>query len=291
MNNKQLGILCALFAAVFNSMIGIFSVNIMNIGMGPYAVAFYKCLIGLVILTSWLICSKQFLKWLKFIRKFWWQLPITSFFGFFVMYFFETTAYHYEKVTVVVFVLLGTATIISFALSSFFNRSLPNRYDIFSCSCALIGLGLIFGLSDATNSSYQGVGLALLAGVGYGAFIILSKQFNIGSGMIVVNGLMFFGTIYLAVPFVYEGVVGINNLNSLVQLLLLSLLPTIGGFWCTTKAISLLKGETVQLLELSEPVFSLLLSFIFLSQILNLWQLLGGAVIILSIFIHMKAST
>lgn len=289
MNNKQIGILCALFAAIFNSLIGIFSVNIMNIGMGPYAIAFYKCLIGLIILTSWLVFSKQFIAWFKFIKKFWWQLSVASFFGFFVMYFFETAAYHYEKVTVVVFILLGVATITTFVLSSFFTRKLPHRYDILSCICALVGLSLTFGFSGV-GGSYQGVILALLAGVGYGAFIILSKQFNIGSGMMVVNGLMLFGTIYLAVPFVYEGAVGIANLNSLIQLLLLSLLPTIGGFWCTTKAISLLRGETVQLLELSEPVFSLLFSFIFLSQVLNPWQLLGGVAIILSIFIHMKAS-
>ena len=113
-----LGYIYALLAAIFNGMIGIFSVKIMSAGISPYAIAFYKCLIAFLIITSWLIVSKQLGHWINYIKRLWWQLLVASLFGFFVLYFFETAAYKYEKVTIVVFMLLGSAVITTFILSS-----------------------------------------------------------------------------------------------------------------------------------------------------------------------------
>lgn len=287
MNNKSYGVFCAMLAAIFNSMIGIFSVNMIDMGIGTYSIAFYKCILSFIILTTWLVFSGQILQWWIIFRKYWWQMAIASFFGLFIMYFFETAAYSHEKVSVVVFLLLGSATITTFILNSILNRTKLSMHNIISCLFALLGLSLVFGFNGNVTSK-TGLIFAIIAGFGYGTFIISSKKFNFGSGIIVVNSLMLFGTIYLSVPFIYTGIQVIPNIDSFIQLLLLALLPTVGGFWCTTKAISLLKGETVQLLELSEPLFSLLLSFIFLGQLLTMWQLVGGLCVTLSIFVHMK---
>jgi len=108
---------------------------------------------------------------------------------------------------------------------------------------------------------------------------------------LVVNSLILFGMIYLFIPFAYEGLVFIHDLNTAVLLLLLAILPTIAGFLCTIKALTLLKSESVQLIELTEPVFALLLSLIFLHQYINIWQIVGGAILIGSIYINLSYTT
>ncbi|WP_420812259.1 EamA family transporter [Photobacterium salinisoli] len=76
------------------------------------------------------------------------------------------------------------------------------------------------------------------------------------------------------------------------MLLLLALLPTIGGFWCTTKSLAILKSQMVQLVELSEPIFALMLGFILLGQLVSPMQMLGGSCILGAILIHeVKLST
>ena len=81
-----LGYIYALLAAIFNGMIGIFSVKIMSTGLSRYAIAFYKCLIAFLIITSWLIVSKQLGRWIAYIKRLWWQLLIAALFGFFVLF-------------------------------------------------------------------------------------------------------------------------------------------------------------------------------------------------------------
>jgi drug/metabolite transporter (DMT)-like permease len=74
-----------------------------------------------------------------------------------------------------------------------------------------------------------------------------------------------------------------------ILMILLALLPTIGGFLCTTKALTLLSSESVQLMESSEPVFVLMFSFVFLKQTIFFWQIVGGCLLIASIYAHRVA--
>ena len=82
--NQYQGYLYALLAAIFNGMIGIFSVKLMSTGLSPYAIAFYKCFIAFLIISSGLIVSRQFYRWLDYLKQFWRQLLVSAFFGFFV---------------------------------------------------------------------------------------------------------------------------------------------------------------------------------------------------------------
>ena len=284
---QYLGYFCAFMAAIFNGMIGIFSVKIMSIGLSPYAIAFYKCFIAFLIITGWLMLSRQFTSWLNYLKRLWWQIAVAAFFGFFVLYFFETAAYKYEKVTIVVFMLLGSALITTFMLSSVLDKKWLRWHDLISCILALAGLALIFGINVISAENYLGIFLALIAGIGYGAFLTLSPRFNIGSGLLVVNSLMLFGTLYLFIPFAQEGLVMIGDADTAILLLFLSFLPTVGGFLCTTKALTLMKSESVQLIELSEPVIALVLSFLFLNQSIAYLQMMGGLLLMVSIYVNL----
>jgi drug/metabolite transporter (DMT)-like permease len=171
---KSTGYIYAILAAICNGLIGIFSVKIMKIGMHPYAVSFYKCLFALIIISSFLILSGQLQNWWRHFKQNWKKLAICAFFGFLMLYFFETNAYNYADVPVVVFLLLGSATITTFILSSIIKRRLMNRSEMFSYLFAIIGLAFVIGI---TGSGYQnassnlGVLYAVIAGIGYGLFV------------------------------------------------------------------------------------------------------------------------
>jgi drug/metabolite transporter (DMT)-like permease len=280
------GYLYALMAAIFNAMIGIFSVEIMETGLSPYAVAFFKCFIALVMLTSWFLVSGQMAKWIRYLKSLSWQLPIAAFFGIFVMLFFETVAYKFEKVTVVVFTLLGTSVLTTFILSSILDRRLMRASETMSCMLAIAGLALIFGVSIFSSENFVGIFLATVAGIGYGTFLTINPRFKIGSGLMAVNSLMLYGTIYLFVPFAWEGVVLPLEMKTVWLLVFLALLPTIGGFLCTTRALTLIQSKSVQLIELTEPLLSLGFSFFLLGQVITFWQVIGGAILLSSIYIN-----
>ena len=285
--NKTTGYVYAILAAVFNGFIGIFSTKLIKIGLPTYAVSFYKCLLALAIITSYLICTNMLGQWLKYLKANFKKIVLCSFLGFFVLYFFETIAYQYTKVPLVVFLLLGTATITTFILKAILNKRLLKFGEVLSCLFAVIGLSLLFDIKMVNEQNIIGIICAFIAGVGYGSFLTFSSRLRIGSGLVVVNSLMLFGCIYLFVPFMIYGGNVIPNMVSLWLLIALAIFPTIGGFWCTTKALSILSGESVQLLELTEPVFSLLLSWVLLSQKLTIIQLFGGGCVIVAIYINM----
>lgn len=290
MSKKYLGLIYALLAAMCNATIGIFSTKLLIDGMQPFAIAFYRCLIAFIILTIYLGFSGNLLIWMKYVKDNFFKLAACAFFGFFILHFFETNAYQYEKVPVVVFSLLGSATIITFVVTAIINKKMLAVNQIISCIAAVCGLGLLFDLGGTTNFSVTGSTFALIAGCGYGMFLTLSSLLRIGSGLSVVNSLIIFGTVYLFFPFWHYGGGLIHNYQQLWLLICLAFIPTIGGFWFTVRALTMIGSESVQLFELSEPLLSIGFAFVFLQQILSGIQLLGGLLILCAIFINMKFS-
>ncbi|KDM93363.1 DMT family transporter [Photobacterium galatheae] len=287
MDRKHIfGVVLALLAAFFNGMVGILSVNLFASGMPSAAVAFYKCVVAFLIILLVLGMTGKLPALLTYLKSKWKALAVCSFFGFFMLYFFETASYETLNVAVVVFLLFGVSTLVTFFANAVFEKRNLTGQEWMSVLFAVLGLYLIFLENENIASSDQtGFLFAVLAGVGYGLFLVLNKKLEIGGGLIPVCGLLMFGLVYLLIPFAMSGVVGVEN-DVWLTLLLLALLPTIGGFWCTTKSLTILKSQTVQLVELSEPIFALILGFVFLGQLVTSMQMLGGACILGAILIH-----
>jgi drug/metabolite transporter (DMT)-like permease len=98
--------------------------------------------------------------------------------------------------------------------------------------------------------------------------------------------------LYFSVPLILQGGFGIE-LQDLPRVILLGVVPTLGGFFCTTKALDFLEASQVQLFEMSEPLFAGLMASGLLSQSLSLAQAGGGACILLGLFLaeRMRAAT
>ncbi|ECK2142521.1 DMT family transporter [Salmonella enterica subsp. enterica serovar Enteritidis] len=284
---KYAGIIYALLAAIFNGTVGVMSVKLFQAGLSSDEVAFYKCLIGLFILLTIIICTGKLKQVIHFAKSKWLVGLICAFFGFFMLYHFETKAYTTTKVSIVVFVLFGSATIFSFLLSAITEKRLLLFKEIVTIILSICGLYMIFTQDGGMNIQFnEGLISAIIAGFGYGGFLFLSRKLRFGAGIPQMFILLFFGSVYLFIPF--EKNVDIYSLDvwNITLLVLLAVLPTIGGFWCTTKALTLTSSQSVQLIELSEPIFTIIFSLLLLGQQPTWIQIAGGSLIFASIFIH-----
>lgn len=281
-----MGAFFATLAAIFNATVGVMSVNLFHNGLAPQSVALLKCVIALLILLTYVILFKRKQLFNK-LKEQWKPLSLCALFGFFTLYTFETKAYDTLNVAVVVFILFGSSMVTTFILSCVYDKRIINLKELASIVLSIAGLCLIFSY-ELGGDSLTGVINAMISGIGYGVFLVLSKRYTIGSCIVTLTSLLMFGTLYLFVYWIaFPSIISFDVVyDSRYHLLSLAVLPTIGGFYCTIKALSLLKSESVQLIELSEPVFAIVFSFMFLSQMITLNQALGGFLIIIAILFH-----
>lgn len=290
---NKVGLICALSAAFFNSLMGIFSVNLLQSGMSSSSIAFYKCFLAMCVLLTIIIGTNKLRAFIDTFKYHFISIMICAFCGFFMLSLFETLAYRHINVPTVVFIVLGSATVSTFVLK-IFTEKVITQITFLSISLAVIGLSLIFNISSASSMHLNSLLLAILAGIGYSLFLFLCPKFKIQSNIYTVTGFLVFACIYLLIPMLIEGSSGgsphLFSLTSeqLMYLFMLAIFPTILGFWFTIKALSLMKSSSVQLLELCEPVFAIVLAYVFLSQSMTIIQIVGGSLILLSIYLSVK---
>ncbi|MCR6112042.1 DMT family transporter [Bacillus sp. A301a_S52] len=276
------GILLAIGSGIANGTVGVLSRGLFEYNLSPTAVSFYKCFIAFALLTIIVLINKglrsQLFSNIKILK-----LALCSFLGIFVLYYFETTAYNYTAVPTVVFILLGTSVVVTFILSSIILSEKKKTYQYISFILLIIGLGFMIGFNDMTFIFNAGIVLSIIAGIGYGLFLVLTKKFNIESGLITLWYLMGFGCLYLIIPFLIEGLVFPQS-ETLLPLISLAILPTLVGFYCTVKALKLIEATKVQLFELTEPIFACIFAFILLNEIIVGYEWIGAFLILFALY-------
>lgn len=276
----------ALLASIVNGTIGIFNRFAFNDGMSANAIAFYKCFGAFLIVTT--ICfSKQKTKETTLnLAKSWHKFAILSFFGIFCLYFFETLAFSYISIPLVAFLTYASG-VFTIILSVVFLKEKLNIYKISAFALIISGVFFMFLFEHHVSNNLSGIIYALLGGLGYALFIFLAKVFNVGSGLPQLCWLFGFGSLYLLVTFLYEGFSYPTGV-ALLAIFALILLPTIGGFLFTTKAVQQGEASKVQIIETSDPLFATLFAFLIFSESLTLFGFLGSILIILGLILSIK---
>ena len=271
------GLLFALGAAALNGSIGVLSKSLMAAGLDAAAIAFYKSLIGglaLAVFARGIGAPSASLR----------TAAACALFGIFVLFFCETQAYRYEIAANVVLALMASAALTALLLGWALLGDRPGIHHWLALALGCTGLAVLLGV--ATPGSWIGIGFAVLAGVGYGLFSVLAKRLQLGGGLAVTRRLLLFGSVYLALPYLAEGgalpPLGVADWTMLGAL---ALLPTIGGFYCTTQAIAHAPPAQVQLAELSEPLFAALFAVIWLHERPTYATWIGGAFILLALLV------
>ena len=273
------GVIFALCAAALNATIGVLSKVLMSSGFTASSVAVIKTVLGCLLLSVLLF----FLKGPATKAK-WWQAAICAFLGIFVLFHFETSAYRHYAAAGVVVMLMASASISSIILGRLFLKDTITANATVGAALAIAGIAVIFGADLQQGFTLQGAALAVMAGCGYGAFSVAMKGMGVSGGLHFTRQLLFFGSLYLLMPAAADGfVIGEFSTLAIAALLALAALPTILGFFCTTKAIEYLKPSQVQALELTEPLFAALLAFVVLNEVPRDSLYAGAGLIILGL--------
>ncbi len=259
----------------------------MKSGLNPYDIAFLKPAIALLLLSVLLFRTpiKQQKSLISTLRETNFKtvllhIGICALLGIFTLFLFETIAYEFGNASNVVVVLMAAAAI--FAL--IFGKILLQETISFSavCGTALAIIG-IFVISWSGSGNIWLVMNASLAGLGYGLFSVLVKKYHLRGGIYLTAYLLLFGSLYLAVPFLYHAHPLHISGQTALGLLALAILPTILGFYCTTKALHYLTAGKTQVTELSEPIFAAALAWLFLQEIPGLSFVWGALCIVIGI--------
>ena len=289
MSNLSKGILLATTAAALNASIGIFSKFLMENGLNTQDIAFLKTLTAFLFISLFLlrqplsmqktaiskVATSSFLVLFS-------KIAVCAFLGIFTLFFFETLAYQYGHAANVVVVLMASAAISALLGGRLLLNEAVTVSALLGTAFAIIGITVI---SWSGSSNWLLISNAALAGSGYGLFSVLVKKFGLNGGIHLTRALMLFGSLYLLIPFL-KNLHPITWSGSVIAAILaLASLPTILGFYCTTKALEYLSAAKVQVTELSEPIFAMLLAWLFLNEIPTLHFFMGASCIVAGIFL------
>lgn len=277
-----LGIVYAVLAALCNATIGIFTNLGIRASLPADTIAFYRCVVAFVAVTLFILIKREKLAGIGFIRTNLRKILLCAFCGIFVLYYFETMSYRFTTVTNVTFLLMSTSAIITFVLASLVLQEKTSLWKTLGLGLVLVGIFfMVFG-GGLYRPNMRGDALAIVAGIGYSLFLVFARRFKLGSGLQVLWCFFGVGMLYLSVPLLYGGSFHIE-LHDLPIVILLGVVPTLGGFFCTTRALELLEASQVQLFEMSEPLFASVMAVVLLRQAVSLPEACGGASILLGL--------
>lgn len=275
----------ALLAAAMNGTVGTLTRYGLSVGASHHQVAFWKSFIAFLVLLTYSLLVPSERKALCQLRHKSPQFIVLAFFGIFCVYFFETWAFRHAAIPLVSF-LTYAAGGITLILSSLFLRERLGRSRVLSFLLIVIGVYFLFSFEGHLPGSQAGILLSLVAGLGYALFIFLSKLMRIGGGVAVLVWLFGFGSLYLAIPLHLEGfefppVMALAAIGALV------LLPSIGGFYFTTRALEKGEASSVQIIETSDPLFSTLFAFFIFGEVMGRFGAVGAAFIMAGLVVSL----
>lgn len=276
----------ALLAAIAEASTGIFNRTSMEEGFESEPTAFYGCLLSFLILTLFILLRyrEEGVKELFNLKNESLRIAIAAVYGLFIVFYFETKAYVSLSVATVVFVMLGSSMITTLIMGRILLKEQLTLKYLSAIILALVGLFLIFHHYGFDKFSFATL-FSVAAGTGYGIFLVYSKKANLEeAGFKFLWWFLGFGSIYLAIPFILN-TPSLPSMHDLKNLLLLAIIPTLGGYYFTIAALSEGKARDVQIVLLSVPLFAALFGFLAFSEVLTDTQLLGAATILAAICI------
>ncbi|WGK68575.1 DMT family transporter [Candidatus Haliotispira prima] len=291
-NLKKAG-MYALIAAALNGTIGTLTRLGFTMEATHHQIAFYKCFLSFLLLLIFCICHSGYRKKLFLLRQKFWHFSLQALLGIFGLYFFETWAFSKISIPLVSF-LTYSASIITLVLSVVFLKEKFKIHTVLSFLLIIAGIYLMFyseiGVSGNTGSIF-GMVLAILGGTSYALFIFVSKLLRIGSGIPHLVWMLGLGSLYLLFPVLYESSptnFAWPGISAVLVIVSLALFPTIGGFYCTTRAIDLGQAGRVQIIETSDPLFATFYGFLIFGDKLSLMGSLSAALIMLGLVFAMR---
>jgi len=283
-NSTKYGVLAVVGASFLYGMLPIFMKEVLLEGMPENTLIFYRFLFTAVFALVLLGVTRTSLKMTK--RQFL-ELTLAALIGYGATAALLTNAY--------TLIPVGLATMFHFTNPLFVNIAMillfkekPTLFKGISVFCAI--LGLVF-MADFSSLRPLGVLLATLSGVTYASYVVANKKCSFAEldSMVVVFfvgmvNLIIFGT----VSFFSHASMAVPSIRALVMMVILSLFCTIGALYLLTYGIRTLGASKASVLNMLEPVVSLIAGMIVYHETASIKILLGCLLIVISGIVVVK---
>ena len=275
-----------LIAAVLWATLGVFYQRLVAYGLPPISVVFFRA--AMTSIALFLIQCAYRRGWPRLKRR---DLPLFISFGLVGVAAFWTTYVHaVDLVGVgVAAVLMYTAPVwVTLLGVTFFGERLTWLKGI-AVLLAFGGCALVSRLYDSTivRVNLLGILIGLGSGFGYGLYILFSKvaqrRYGAATTLAYAFGL---GALFLLPLQPAEALIrGLTTPSLLTGLLVLALVPTLGGGLAFTAALRRIPATSASVGATLEPVIATLLGWALLNERLESPQLLGAFLIVAAVVI------
>lgn len=203
-----------------------------------------------------------------------------------VQYFYFLTIQASNAPMTTILQQLGTIMII--ILSLVLYRRAPSRAELLAVTVALLGTWLLVTKGQLTHLAISGSALGLGLYLGFsGALntLIPIKLFQKYATLIVVGWAMLIGGLAFTVIHPFWQAVPPLNLATILSVLFIALFGTALANICFLGSLNYITPTTAGLLNTFEPLAATIGTVLFLKTSFNLWEVIGGLLVISTVFI------
>jgi DME family drug/metabolite transporter len=188
-------------------------------------------------------------------------------------------------------VALGSAPLITGAISAMLLRKVPALSWLGTTLFAIIGMGLIVGSGKESQVTVSGVALALCAGLGYAIFALGSKTI-LSSGVaseLAMARVFGIASIMLAPTLFFVNLKWLSESNAIVMVLWLGIVTLALAYWSYATGLRHLEPSQTTLITLVEPVVATVLGVVVLSERPSTVAWIGVLIVIASLLTESRA--
>ncbi|MHC1722793.1 MAG: DMT family transporter [Aminipila sp.] len=174
-------------------------------------------------------------------------------------------------------------------LSAIFLKEKITKFKVLGIGAAVTGIGIVL-YAPGGGIHFSGVILIVLSAFASSCYFIFNKKFTAEiSTSIIMTYVCFTCSIIYLFYSIFRGEFTVpSEWTVWLYIVLLAIWSTVIGLFCLMKGLKNLEAGMASLVSLSEPLFTILLSYIVLGTALTPIQLVGSAVVIAAIYIYEK---
>ncbi|MGL4780323.1 MAG: DMT family transporter [Bacteroidales bacterium] len=278
---KNLGFMYGIISASTFGLIPMFSIPTLEAGMSVNNVLFYRYLFSTIILSLYLIISKQSIRVKRDELITLAELILLG----------GTTAFCLMKSFQ--YIPSGVATTIHFLypvvvtlLMTIFFKEKFSIWIMFAVGLAISGVATISGLSSGADVNFTGVFYALMAVLTYALYIIGINKSKAGrmNCISMTFYIMVLLTVFFLITSLSEGRFElVQNWSSIKDLTMLAVFSTLLSNFTLILAIKNIGSTTTAIMGCVEPVTAVIMGVLFLGEPLYSHQIVGIILILISV--------
>jgi len=263
------------------AVFGTIAVFVRNIGVSSAELALYRAVLASAIIGSFLLLTKQRIPFAEIRRELVLLLVSGVAMGFNWILLFE--AYKYTTVSVATLSYYFAPVIVTVVCPLLFREKLTAK-QVLCFVMSTIGIVFITGIGDMGSSGTDHIGIlfGLSAAVLYATVVLLNKFIKNVAG-IHRTFLQFLAAIMVLAPYVaFTCGVTIGQLDGMgwVCLLVVGIVHTGITYCMYFSALKEVPGQEAAILSYVDPLVAVLISVTVLGERMNVWQLIGGGLIL-----------